>query len=139
MEQQVYVKHVVMEPTLVHGDGELYGKGELHEGKLDEQREAHEGELDEEREAHEGELDGEREVHEEGGPHEGELHGLEEVQDSEGGSKRKRKRELLHGRRKREGETETPSVICRILRDRLEGHFVVSIQLLQKADFASRG
>ena len=88
MEQQVYVKHVVMEPTLVHGDGELYGKGELHEGKLDE-----------EREAHEGELDGEREVHEEGGPHEGELHGVEEVQDSEGGLNRKRKRELLHGRR----------------------------------------
>jgi hypothetical protein len=77
MGQQVYMKHVVMEPTLVHGDGELYGKSELHgEGEV------HEGKLDDEREVHEGELGGEREVHEEGGLHEdGELHGVEEVQD----------------------------------------------------------
>jgi hypothetical protein len=111
------VKHVVIEPTLVHGDGELYGKGELHEG----------------------ELDGEREVREEGGLHEErELHhGVEEVQDPEGGLNGKG--ELLHGQRLREVETEIPSVICRILRDRLEGHVVVSVQLLLKAEFPNRG
>ncbi len=89
MGQQVYVTQVVMEPTSVHGDCELYGKGELHEW-----------ELDEEREAHEGELDGERAVHEEGGLHEeGELRGVEEVQDSEGELNGNLKGELLHGRR----------------------------------------
>ncbi len=89
MGQQVYVTQVVMEPTSVHGDGEFYGKDELHEW-----------ELDEEREVHEWELDGEREVHEEGGLHEeGELRGVEEVQDSEGELNGNLKGELLHGRR----------------------------------------
>jgi hypothetical protein len=40
MGQQVYVTHVVMERTLVHADGELYGE-------LDEEREVDEGERDE--------------------------------------------------------------------------------------------
>ena len=56
-------------PTLVHGDGKLYGKGKLQEegeGEL-----PREGKLQEEMEE---ELDGEREVHEVG-----EVHGVEEV------------------------------------------------------------
>jgi hypothetical protein len=88
MEQQVYMKRVVMELTLVHGDGEHYRKGGLYEG-----------ELDQEREVEEGELDWERVVHEKTGLHEMGFHGFEGVQDSEGDLNGNLKRDLLHGRR----------------------------------------